>query len=42
MSKINVLEISNLIKAQIKAYKDEIKTESVGTVIEVGDGIAQV
>ena len=42
MSKINVLEISNLIKAQIKAYKYEIKTESVGTVIEVGDGIAQV
>ena len=42
MSKININEISSLIKAQIKAYKDDIKTEVVGTVVEVGDGIAQV
>lgn len=42
MSKINISEISNLIKEQIKAYKDDIKTENVGTVIEVGDGIALV
>ena len=42
MSKINISEISSLIKAQIKAYKTEIKTENIGTVIEVGDGIAQV
>lgn len=42
MSKINIVEISNLIKEQIRNYKEEIKTENVGTVIEVGDGIAQV
>ena len=42
MSKININEISSLIKEQIKAYKDDIKTEVVGTVVEVGDGIAQV
>ena len=42
MSKINISEISSLIKAQIKAYKTEIKIENIGTVIEVGDGIAQV
>ena len=42
MSKINLNEISSLIKEQIKAYKEEIKTEVVGTVVEVGDGIAQV
>ena len=42
MSKININEISSLIKEQIKAYKEDIKTEVIGTVVEVGDGIAQV
>ena len=42
MSKINPVEISSLIKEQIKKYEKEIKTESVGTVISVGDGIALV
>ena len=42
MAKINVNEISSLLKEQIKAYKEEIKTETVGTVVEVGDGIAKV
>ncbi len=42
MAKINVSEISNLIKEQIKSYKSEIKTETVGTVIKVGDGIALI
>ena len=42
MSNINLLEISNLIKKQIEAYKDDIKTETIGTVVEVGDGIAIV
>ena len=42
MSKVNVNEIASLLKEQIKAYKEEIKTEVVGTVVEVGDGIAKV
>ncbi len=42
MSNINLLEISNLIKKQIEAYKEDIKTETIGTVVEVGDGIAIV
>ncbi len=42
MSNINLSEISNLIKKQIQAYKDDIKTETIGTVVEVGDGIALV
>ena len=42
MSKINLSEISNLIKQQIESYKNDIKTETVGTVVEVGDGIAVV
>ena len=42
MSNINLSEISSLIKKQIEAYKDDIKTETIGTVVEVGDGIAIV
>ena len=37
---INLSEISSLIKDQIKNYKEDITTENVGRVIEVGDGIA--
>ena len=42
MANINLSEISSLIKEQIKAYKEEIKTESIGRVVQVGDGIALV
>ncbi len=40
MSNINLSEISSLIRKQIESYKDEIKTETIGTVVTVGDGIA--
>ena len=42
MTKINLSEISNLIKEQIKNYKDQIQTENIGRVVEVGDGIAVI
>ena len=42
MSKINPVEISTLIKEQIKHYEKELTTDHVGTVISVGDGIALV
>lgn len=42
MSKINPVEISNLIKSQIQSFEKDLQTESVGTVISVGDGIALV
>ena len=42
MANINLSEISSLIKEQIKAYKDDIQTENVGHVIQVGDGIALI
>lgn len=42
MPNINLSEISSLIKEQIKAYKEQIYTENVGRVVEVGDGIAVV
>jgi F-type H+-transporting ATPase subunit alpha len=40
--KIDPLEISSLIKEQIKKYEKNLKTENIGTVISVGDGIALV
>ncbi len=40
--KLDPLEISSLLKEQIKKYEKQIKTESVGSVISVGDGIALV
>ena len=42
MANINLSEISSLIKEQIKAYKDDIQTENVGHVVQVGDGIALI
>lgn len=42
MSKMDTKEISALIKEQIQKYSKEIKTDNVGTVISVGDGIALV
>ncbi|GIP21801.1 F0F1 ATP synthase subunit alpha [Paenibacillus sp. J22TS3] len=35
-------EISTLIKSQIEQYKTDIEVAEVGTVIQVGDGIARV
>jgi len=35
-------EISSLIKQQIESYKSELEVADVGTVIQVGDGIARV
>ncbi len=40
--KIDPLEISALLKEQIKKYEKDLKTENVGTVISVGDGIALI
>ncbi|HLR21573.1 MAG TPA: F0F1 ATP synthase subunit alpha [Tissierellaceae bacterium] len=35
-------EISSIIKEQIKKYEDKLELVDVGTVIEVGDGIARL
>jgi len=40
--KIDPLEISSLLKEQIRKYEKDLKTENVGTVISVGDGIALI
>ncbi|MFP3359885.1 F0F1 ATP synthase subunit alpha, partial [Planococcus sp. SIMBA_143] len=38
---INAEEISALIKQQIANYQTDIKVDDVGTVIQIGDGIAR-
>jgi F-type H+-transporting ATPase subunit alpha len=35
-------EISNIIRQQIEQYDQEVKVANVGTVLQVGDGIARV
>jgi F-type H+-transporting ATPase subunit alpha len=39
---INVAEITSILKHEIAGYSKELKINEVGTVIEVGDGIARV
>lgn len=40
--KINVNEISKMIQEEVSGYREELKEEEVGTVLDVGDGIAKV
>jgi F-type H+-transporting ATPase subunit alpha len=40
--KFDVNEISSLIKEEVKRYKSQVDVAKVGTVLEVGDGIARV
>jgi F-type H+-transporting ATPase subunit alpha len=35
-------EISSIIEKELEAYKAELRMENVGTVIQVGDGIARI
>jgi len=35
-------EISNIIRQQIESYDQEVKIDNVGTVLQVGDGIARI
>ena len=34
-------EITSVLKKEISAYQSEIDIEEVGTILEVGDGIAE-
>jgi F-type H+-transporting ATPase subunit alpha len=42
MVKIRPDEISSIIKQQIEQYNQEVKAVNVGTVFQVGDGIARI
>jgi F-type H+-transporting ATPase subunit alpha len=35
-------EISNIIRQQIESYDQDVKVDNVGTVLQIGDGIARV
>jgi F-type H+/Na+-transporting ATPase subunit alpha len=35
-------EVASIIKREIERYEDKLKMESVGTVLQVGDGVARV
>ena len=35
-------EISNIIRQQIESYDQEVQIDNVGTVLQIGDGIARV
>ena len=39
---INVAEITGVLKREIEAYEQKLQVSDVGTVIEVGDGIARI
>lgn len=42
MSDIKPAEVSAILKKQIEGFKSEVELEEVGTVLEVGDGIARI
>jgi len=42
MSQIKPSEVSKILKKQIEGFKGEIELEEVGTVLQVGDGIARI
>ena len=35
-------EISNIIRQQIESYDQDVKIDNIGTVLQIGDGIARV
>src|SRR5665213_456780 len=39
---INVAEITSVLKQEIAGFEQKVKLSEVGTVIEVGDGIARI
>ncbi len=39
---INVAEITNILKGEIAGFDQKVQVSNVGTVIEVGDGIARI
>ena len=42
MADINPAEISGILREQLSGYKSESELEEVGTVLQVGDGIARI
>ena len=42
MVNIKPAEVSEVLKKQIEGFKTEVEYEEVGTVLQVGDGIARI
>jgi len=42
MSQIKPSEVSEILKKQIDGFKSEVELEEVGTVLQIGDGIARI
>src|SRR6056297_2813692 len=42
MNHIKPAEISEILKQQLENFKSEVELEEVGTVLQVGDGIARI
>jgi F-type H+-transporting ATPase subunit alpha len=42
MSQIKPSEVSEILKKQIEGFKSDVELEEVGTVLQVGDGIARI
>jgi F-type H+-transporting ATPase subunit alpha len=42
MSQIKPSEVSAILKKQLEGYKSDVELEEVGTVLQVGDGIARI
>lgn len=42
MARLRPSEVSSIIRKQIKQYKQEVKVVNIGTVLQVGDGIARI
>ena len=39
---LNPEEVSSVLRKEIERYDTKLETESVGTVLQVGDGIARI
>ena len=42
MASTTASEITDIIKAQIKSFEGQSESADVGTVVEIGDGIARI
>ena len=42
MAEIKPAEVSAILREQLSGFKTEVQLEEVGTVLQIGDGIARV
>ena len=40
--KVNLAELSQIIQKELETYESQLEIDEVGTVLELGDGIARV